>query len=347
MQATAEVPLSQSGVPSVIRWRVLLGDEVKVLLVVAVGLLLGELGIRLVEDQLSKDVHHLQSFERLACELESAQPHPHVLFLGNSMTRYGISRETFEQEFFSLTGTRPATIKFNPDNTALAEWYYAYENYFFDAGRHPDVVVIGFEGGHLRDQPSHHVARLAQYYCDADDWKALCQNDLKTFEDRAAYVLSSVSCMYGNRDRLQRRVLDALIPAYRDGSQALNIRQSALADKKRSAPTYSRLQEFLDMVRAQDVHVILAAMPVRAPYDLDPGLLDLVRREGIQLIDCRQIPGIVPEMFPDGIHMTAQAAELYSRYLADHMVGDRLAGGQTAPIRSSHSRSNSSSHTAL
>jgi len=299
--------------------RRVIGTEYRVILMVAVGLLLGEAGMRMIQDHLSIDVGHLRSFRSKSDELTSAAEHPQVLFLGNSMTRHGITPDIFEEEFAACTGVHPATIKINPDNTALADWFYAYRNYFYKLEHAPDVLVLGFEGGHLRDKPTLHPGRLAQYYCQPDDWPELCRYDLKTFEERMSYLVCSVSAMCSNRDRLQRRVLDTLIPGYRDGSQQLNQRQTRLAEQKLPAPTYHRLQEFLDMIHSQHVTLVLAAMPIATPYELDPELLQVIAQNRVQLLDCRNLPGIVPEMFPDGVHMTADASLIYSRYLADQL----------------------------
>jgi hypothetical protein len=317
----------------------LIGTEAKVVAVVLAGLLAGELGMRAVENRLSIDVGHLQSFDALASQLMATPDRPHVLFLGNSMTRYGITQAAFEQEFLNRAGVAPVTVKINPDNTALPDWYYAYKNYFYEQERRPDVVVIGFEGGHLRDQPTHHSGRLAQYYCDAGDWSDLCRFDLPNFEERASYWLSAASAMYSNRDRLQRRVLDEFIPGYRNGIQELNSRQSQQARREAPAPAYERLRAFLKMTQQQGTEVIFAAMPIAAPYELEPQLLALLAEQQVRLVDCRHVPGIVPAMFPDGIHMTADAAQLYSRYLAEHLAATDLVRATVAhPRQSRHGR---------
>ena len=316
--------------------RTIVGTEGPVLLVVICGLLLGELGMRLVENRLSKDVAHLKSFEKIAADLNpyDADPGMRVLFLGNSMTRYGIDPFVFQQEFCKQSDRPIRSVKMNPDNTALADWDYAYRNFFSEEGRHPDVLVIGFEGGHLRDRPSNHPDRLARYYCDSDDWLRLMRFDLPSFEDRASFLVSSLSTMYSNRDRLQRRVLDAVIPEYRDSSQQLNRRQTSLAERTLPPPTYHRLKEFIDLVKSENVRLVLVAMPIAEKYELDPGLLELLKQEHVELVDARQVPGIVPEMFPDGIHMTEDASKLYTAYVADHLAGDasQMSGGpETEP----------------
>ncbi|SFI28389.1 hypothetical protein [Planctomicrobium piriforme] len=303
----------------------IIGVEGPVMLFVVCGLLLGELAMRAGDAQLSKDVAHLKSFDWLAHRLEETAQHPSVLFLGNSMTRFGVAQGAFEDEFASRTGEVPLTVKMNPDNSSLSDWYYLYNNFIHDEDLKPDLMVVGFQGDHLRDQPPNHPGRLAQYYCDLNDWPDLCKYDLPTFEDRASFALASLSSLYGNHDRPQTRLFDALIPHYRDGVQQLIDRVNAHSLAPRPQPTYHRLKEFLKHVGEQKVELVMVAMPIAAEYELDPELLKILRESGVTLVDCRHVPGIVPAMFPDGIHMSADASELYSRYLADALADPRLA----------------------
>jgi len=326
-----------------------IGAEWKVLMVVAVGLAVGELGMRAIETRLSIDVDHLKNFPAIAQALrEDAAPDElRVLFLGNSLTRLGVDQDVFKQSA-EVDGRKIHTAKMNPDNTALAEWYYAFGNFFADPQRAPDVLIVGFEGGHLRDHPSRHPARLAHYYCDANDWQDLRQFDLHGFEDAAGYWLARWSAMYSNRDRVERRLLDELIPGYRDGMQIVNQRQSAEADQQTAIqrPTYHRLREFIARAREHGVRVILAAMPIADRYELDPELLDVVDETGIELVDCRDVPGIRPEMFPDGIHMTPEAAERYSRYLASVLPWSRLMEPESGRLTEQNPAQAPSSPTA-
>jgi hypothetical protein len=38
------------------------------------------------------------------------------------------------------------------------------------------------------------------------------------------------------------------------------------------------------------------------------------------LVDCRQVPDVSTDMFPDGLHMNQEASVLYSRFLAGQMT---------------------------
>jgi len=308
-----------------------LGQEIRVVAFVLCGLLFGEVTMRCVDAQLSKDVAHLKSLSRLSQALNESDQLPRVLFLGNSMTRYAVDIPTFEHEFTDRTGLHPSALKMNPDNSSLSDWYYLYRNFFQKPGRKPDVLIMGFQGSHLKDQPPNHAGRMAQYYFRYDDWPAVCHYDMRNFEDRASFLLSSISSLHGNRDRPQARIFDALIPHYREGIQQLVDRIGSTHSAPvatRSSASYERLREFLQLARQEHVHIILAAMPIAENYELDPGLLQLIKTQGVEFIDCRHVPGIEPAMFPDGIHMNPDAAQHYSIFLADAMATDQTFQAQ-------------------
>ncbi|MCA8983830.1 MAG: hypothetical protein R3C12_21985 [Planctomycetaceae bacterium] len=279
-----------------------------------------ELGFRFAGQKLSKDIAHLRSFPEIAAELAEmpASNGTRVLFLGNSLTRYGVDPNTFRDVLQQKYGQVVQGIKLNPDNTALADWFYAYRTYFSRRGIKPDVLIIGFEGGHLRDAASHHPDRLAQYYCTLQDCPELARYDLQGFEASSGFALSYLSSAFGNRDRIQRRVLDQMIPDYRAGMDELNRRMNSQAGVGiTTEPDYSRLLELIAQAERDGVQVILAAMPVPTPYEFDAGLLEVVHSTSARLVDCRQVPGISLAMFFDGLHMDEQAQQLYSQALAE------------------------------
>jgi hypothetical protein len=319
--------------------RLLPHPEVRVVLCLLLLLGVCEAGMRLYGSRLSQDVRHLEQFEVLAARI-SAPPQPgetRVLFLGNSLTRYGVDVNEF---ILVLTETGRGTVRVErmmPDNTALAEWYYAYRSFFADCGRTPDVLVIGFAGGHLDDAPSRHPERLARYYCRWTHLAELGRRDLLTIDARTGFMLAGLSSLLCNRDRIERRVLDLVIPGYQEGIQDLNRRLTRVQRRTPTAPTFDRLRQLLALARGDGVEVILAAMPVPDPYDLDPELWEIAEECGARVIDCRQVPGIKAEMFPDGLHMNPQAARLYTRYLARAWLSPPHLARNTGPSSPRHS----------
>ncbi|MDP1798328.1 MAG: hypothetical protein Q8K78_12630 [Planctomycetaceae bacterium] len=310
--------------------------EWRVVVVVAAVLGLAECVFHFGKHALSKDVEHLQSFGELAESFaETPATGPKVLFLGNSLTRYGVDETVVSNTLRETAGIVPMPLKIVPDNTAVADWSYVYRNQFSTPARAPQLLVIGFEGGHLRDAPSRHPDRLAQYYCSWKDWPELCARDLPDFESRAAFLLEACSSMVGNRDRVTRRALDTLIPGYREGMDRINASLKGHGPAT-IAPTYQRLRTLIDTAREQQVQVVLAAMPVPERYEFDAELLAVVKETRVQLIDLRHIDGLEPAMFFDGLHMDAAGAKLYSAALAKQLatiVGERGIATADLPVR--------------
>lgn len=294
--------------------------EWRVVAVVAVVLGVVECVFHFGKHKLSKDVEHLQSFATLAERfVQTPAVGPKVLFLGNSLTRYGVDETVFTETYSQAAGITPAPLKIVPDNTAVADWSYVFRNQFAQADLAPQVLVIGFEGGHLRDAPSRHPDRLAQYYCSWNDWPELCQWDLPDFETRAAFVLEKCSSMVGNRDRVTRRALDTLIPGYRAGMDRINASLKGHGGAT-GVPSYDRLRTLIDTAQQYHVRVILAAMPVPEAYAFDAELLTVVKETGVNLVDLREVDGMQPAMYFDGLHMDAAGAKLYSTALAKQLA---------------------------
>ncbi|WP_339749041.1 hypothetical protein [uncultured Rubinisphaera sp.] len=294
--------------------------EFGVLLVVLVSFLALESIFRFRGEILSKDIAHLNSFDQISRNLaEDAHPNElRTLFLGNSLTRYGINQELFTQIIEKDYHLSIKTAKMNPDNTALADWFYAYQTYYKKAGRPPEVMIVGFEGNHLRDAPSNHLDRLAYYYGAGNDPENLDRFDLKTLEQKISFQLCRVSAAMANRDRLQRRMLDKVIPQYREGMDQLNGRlQIAGSSSRKEQISYERLLKFIALAEQDDVQVILVAMPVPEFYEFDTPLLEVVSSTSAQLVDCRLIPGLTNDMFFDGLHMDEQASRIYTTALAE------------------------------
>jgi hypothetical protein len=299
--------------------RLLAHPETRVVLCLLALLGACEAGMRLYGSRLSKDVRHLEQFAEIAARISApARPgETRVLFLGNSLTRYGVDVEEFTRAVAESGREAVRVERLMPDNTALADWYYAYRSLFADCGRAPDVLVIGFAGGHLNDAPSRHPERLARYYCRWPHLPELCRRDLLTVDSRAGFALAGLSSLLCHRDRIESRVLDLLIPGYQQGLQELNRRLlRETASPPPTPPTFHRLRQLLTLARADGVEVLLAAMPVPEPYDIEPEVRQLADELGVRLIDCRRVPGVTPEMFPDGLHMDVRAARLYTRFLA-------------------------------
>jgi hypothetical protein len=214
-----------------------------------------------------------------------------------------------------------------PDATALPDWYYAFKHYFVDTNRLPDVLIVCFAAKDLQDELPPVPARLAHNYTSAKDIPELFSQDLRDFDNRADFLLADLSSSYANRMRVQTRVLDELIPNYRESAQRMNraqksVKNRAGGDNKAAAPapTYQRLERLMDLARKHNVRVIFVAMPLREEYALDPQIERTVEAAGMSFFDFRFVDGINEVSFFDEMHLTTGGAKVYSQFLARQLA---------------------------
>ena len=295
---------------------------------VMVVLLVIEVGIRVSEPRLSKDLETIRTFPAIAASLDSPQAEGRlrVLFLGNSLLREGVNTEIVAEEISRNSDQSAFVTKAPADGTGLVEWYYGFKNCFANSGHVPDVLVLGFEGdggGHLSDARNTDPAALGHLFCELSDVPEVMQHELSDFGDRIDFLLGSVSAAYANRERVQRRLLDAVIPNYRDTSNRMNDVMNERQSFERATlpkPTYERLKRLIEVADSHNVQVVFVALPVPDEYVVDHGLLEVASKCEIPMIDARHIDGVQDEMFPDGLHMNSIAAARFSQ-----VVGKQLA----------------------
>ncbi|HKP72947.1 MAG TPA: hypothetical protein VJT82_08420, partial [Pyrinomonadaceae bacterium] len=245
-----------------------------------------------------------------------------VLFIGNSMTRYGVEPEIVEREI-TAQGVAPLRVELVfPDATALPDWYYAFQHYFTAPGHAPDVLVVCFARNDLQDNLPVQSWRLAQYYTGLRDVPEVFREDLRDFDSRSEFVLSDISAAFANRTRVRERALDLLIPGYRETAQQINRTQQATKEKlpHPPPPTYQRLARLGRLAESRGVKVILVAMPEREDYELDPRLQTAVEAAGMTLLDSRAGHGLRPDSYVDEMHLGAGGAVIYSHFLARRLA---------------------------
>lgn len=301
--------------------------ELGVVALAALVLLGAEVGVRALEPQLSLDVQHVNKIPTIVADL-AAQPGRHLLLLGNSMTREGVNVETLTSVWAQrgVPAAELAVARVYPDSTQLLDWHYLYRRYLAGETARPDLLVVGFSQLGLHDTPADadQIGRIARNATTLRDAPELFTHDLHTLSQRAEYLLADTSVGFAIRERIRLRVLDLLIPNFRPTQRALNEAQSEIAAVPVAADTaqlsYRALQRFLQLVDTQAVEVVFVAMPLRAPYALDPRLPALIDEAGAHLVDLRAVPGLTPAAFRDTLHLAPQGAEIYSRTLAHALL---------------------------
>lgn len=293
-------------------------------MLVAVLLLL-EWGTRAGQMPGTSDLVRYRAFSEQARALVSA-PATSMALIGNSVTDR-IRLGDLSDEWQSITGAPLSAGKFVTYYSNLTTWYWMSDQYFWNPGDGPDlVVVIYHEGNGLADSEVMDVGNLALFFTDGEDRASLFRHDLKSLEQRGDYLLSSASEAFAARDRIRDRTLN-FIPGYRPFATATNMlnfeyerrhRHSAA----RPAPTFNTLQRFLAGARQAGVPVCFVAFPSRprstgfVRYIIEPEALEMVTKAGMLHLDLRVMDELSADMYKDNVHLNARGQPIFTRRLA-------------------------------
>lgn len=295
-------------------------------------LLAAEFGLRSVGTLLSGDVAHLEAIPSIVEETLTSDEEP-VLLWGNSLLGEGIDREALERGLEEAAPGRYTLGKVNPDGTTPMEWSYLLRSALIDgrAGAVPGTLVLAFGPGHLLDRsPDQTLERLALYHVGPDDLGRFLGEELHTLEDRAAFLAARTSSLVALGERIQPRILDVVIPRYRERAPILLAREGAVggqgggaAVQAPAAPTgeegsdrYRHIRTIVDDLARAGIPLILLPMPQPEPWELFPEEREILERCGVTVLDVSQAAGVPPEHFPDGTHMDATGRTIFTSTLA-------------------------------
>ena len=299
-------------------------SEVKTILMTLLILVIGDLALRRAEMNLSIDVRHIRSFPEITRKLYH-EPAPRVVFLGNSLTRYGIDPTVWASAMKELKAPMGSVAKLVPDDTTMPDWYYVALNSLIRPGNQPDMLILGFSLNQLTDDRIE-AGRLGAYFCDLGNVRELFARDLDGFAPKADFLMGRLCRLYGVREQIRARFGDKFIPGYQEGVRQLNeIRQRELAADKGqiasgSEHSYRLLDRALALWRKRGIEVVLVAMPVPFDYEIDQAVVLKAQSVGARLIDARHVPNLTRQDFPDGYHMGPRAATLYTRFVAGSLA---------------------------
>ena len=312
------------------RIRELLSVDGPTLAAMAVVVLRVEAGFRVAGHRLSGDVAHLDRMAEIVETLDRA-PGVEVLFVGNSLIGEGLDPEALAAALSDSIQAPVGVEVIRPDGSTPLEWYYLLDRYVFDTGRLPDLLVVPFGPGHLFDREGREaVLRLAAHHVATDEIPELLADDLPGFEARSQFALARLSRAFALRDRVQPRVLDLLIPDYRElaplilragegagGEIAGGDAGGSGAARARTLDEMRRLQRRAD---AAGVPVLYLAMPESRQWEISPEVRALVAGRTPALLDFRAALALPPERFYDGQHMDANGRERFTQRLSTEML---------------------------
>lgn len=303
------------------------------LLFVLAVLVVVEVGVRAVESRLSVDIEHIQEMPRIVSDLlgaSEAENEPSLLFLGNSLTRRGVDLETFEERLGEEGVDELRMAAIYPDGTSVLDWLFLYRTNVAGAKGVPDVVVINFGFWHLEDRPVTRAQayRLGRYYTNWPDLSELFREDVRDLSDRIDVVLSKLSAVFANRERISQRIL-SFVPYYQQSARQINDMIEDAGDQAEGAvaeKSYLRLVRLIEEIEGSGSELVFMAIPTRDGYSLDPRVAEIAEAQGADFIDARQVPGLTAEQFEDNLHLDpSTGAKLYSEYAAG-LLAPVLAG---------------------
>ncbi len=303
-------------------------SEWKVLAVVAVTACIGEAGTHFLE-RYSADYQHRSEIPEISSDLRDSDS-TRVLFLGNSLTRWGVRLESFEEQLGRHDIRLGGVCRIYPDATTLRQWHYLYQSQFARPsfrGTAPDIVIISVVHDHLTDQVGIRPRRLAMVIDGVSQLVDVLCHDVHSVDEGAAVLSAYAFKSVEYQPNVMHRALECFVPHYRSQTQQLNRRrqksiwqQSSNVNPNAAGGSnlsYTYLREFIELLKKNGSHGIFCMMPLPEPQEVDMKMVKTIESSGMTFLDLRGLKAKTRGHYPDGYHMDSVAADLYSRALAD------------------------------
>lgn len=289
--------------------------EWRVVLFLVVCLLTAEGLIRLIEPKLSRDLAQIRNLPNVAQAMREHRGDK-VLVVGNSLTRQAMDADVLADGLKSSGRESPGVFFFVADGTSIANWDYGLARYFLHPGALPDEVFIGAGPLHLRDTTGD-ASRLSAYYVDSADLKRAWTQDVVSWEEKGEFVLSRLSVVHASRRRIKPHVFGRLVPHYFEIEQWINTQNTAAQMRTGKVAvaneTHHHLAHLLQACRESNIKVTLFSIPLPQPYETSPAALEVIKAGGAGWLPLSDIKGLAPENFPDGYHLNADGARVFTR----------------------------------
>ena len=283
-------------------------QELKVLAVLVCFLAGLELIARMISESLDDDRAHIAQFDELVGELGEKKG----AVLGNSLLLHGLNLEQFAQESPDFS-----TIRVTPVSSAVLDWGHLYERYFLKGEELPEHLFVGFVAHHVDDSEPAKLRRLSRHFVSTGSLSQLWERERFDPHQRVQSGLSHVSALIGDQPAHRERVLDYFIDWYRLG---LRTNQDWVTGEVESSierqSSFERMTRFIDMVQAGGTRLWIIPLSQPEYWELNSGLLELLEKKGVGLMDARFIPGMTADDFSDGYHLGESGAEKFTKWFA-------------------------------
>ncbi len=311
----------------------ILASEWSTVILVVLGLLAAEVTVRSTRSSLSLDIAHLDRVDSLVESLDG-QEGLAVLLSGNSLLRAGVDGDVLETGLEEELGRSVSVAMVHPDGSNPLEWQYLHRKIVHYPGRRPDVVVLAFGPGQLRDRSAETgLLRLAAHHVDRRDVVPALRNTFLDTELRSKFVLARVSNAFAFRDRIAPRVLDLIIPGYRERAEIL-LQAPASAPTGQEAQvseedSYSvdNLERLLADYADSGIELLALPMPAPQPYELEAKAGEVFAAFSAPLVTVSI--GHDARRFPDGQHLDDEGRRSFTAALTPVLAAElrRIEGG--------------------
>lgn len=300
-----------------------MNTELRAVVALVIALLGLEVAARVFESQLSKDVAHLRSLPAEA-ELLRAAPAERfkVLILGNSLAREGLDRERLRLGLEAKLGRPVAVAAMHPDGSRIEEWHYGYRRYFDQVGARPDLVLLCTGRAHLLDG-LRDLDAVAAFHVSWRDLPGFVREQKLGVEAVCQVAAARLSRLFAHRRRVQPLLFYHWMPRY---EPTVNLIQAAGqgAARRSAAPeeTARALLGLLQTCRAGGTRVALLPVPLPEAYELPTAVAGAAQTGGALVLG--PPPPLPAERFPDGYHLDAEGAEVWTSTLLERRDWDEL-----------------------
>lgn len=311
--------------------------EKKILIILAVGLVCLEVGTRVVEPYLSKDLAHIRTFsdlsERLAPPLaESGDRGSVVLVLGNSLARFGIDEEILRAGLKGAEGQLPAMGFMTADGSGIAEWAWGYRRYVLNSGARPDLVILVTGRLHLVDPLPQNllIQYLGAFFVDARDRRKFISENPVGAEKRLDFLLATQSRLAVDRARLRPLLFYRTVPGYEIAvnqiNEALGGGVAGVSLDNDSTDTMSgnpqegqtdALNLLIDSVRESGSRLVVVTAPLPDAYSLPEVVAANLEARDVTLVPLGKTLRLPSERFPDGYHLDETGAQEFTKLLLE------------------------------
>lgn len=296
-------------------------NELKVLLVVAavIGAIEGWQRIQFSNRQ--SEAALVRGFPALADQLASAGGSSMIL-LGNSLTQTGYDMPLLHDQLKAAGNGDLHVEQVALTGSSPIEWYHNFARNFVRRGKTPDWVVINMSPSGISDTlpAGYRIGWLARE-TDWGDVPEVLSEDLRDVEAGGQYLQARVSMLYADRWDIRVGLLAAVVPNLWEGMNWVNSGQIVPAPSGKAPPpkTYSLMIRLLDLAKASGAHTLVIAMPAREGYTIDPGLIDILKKYDVPILDCRKVPNLTAAGFKDGWHLNPEGAKIFTVYMAEQL----------------------------